>query len=361
MDDSTFGRILDNSFNEIYTFRLDTLKFVHVNFGARKNLGFDLDELLNLTPLDLKPEYTEETFEELVKPLRSKQESIVYFDTVHLRKDLTTYPVSVRLQLMDKEFPPVFVAVIEDISYRKTLEKEKMVCERELVRSNQELGEFAVIASHDLQEPLRKVITFGDRVQSKIKSGNFEVLEDLDRIQNASIRMSELLDDLLKYSQIDIKENPKEEVYVVDILDAVREDLRISEKFSPCSLTLKNDIRLVCDESQLRQVIRNLVSNALKYHKEDVMPVISVDCKSENNFYEIAIEDNGIGFDEKYKERIFHPFQRLHGRSEYNGTGMGLAISKKIIERHDGTIAVKSVVGKGTTFYIRLPKHPLKS
>lgn len=352
------GRILDNSFNEIYTFDAETFKFRQVSLGACKNLQYSNEELIHLTPLDLKPKYTPEKFEDLVKPLRLKREAIINFETVHQRKDGTHYPVDVRLQLMHEESPPVFVAIIQDITQSKK-DKEKLLrYADQLEKSNVELESFALVASHDLQEPLRKIITFGDRLRESVKNLDEVNLDYIDRMQKAGSRMHALIEDLLKLSRVGSQ--LQKYVKAVDLSQIVNQSIvaletGITERNGKINL----DSLPVADANpvQMVQLFQNLIGNALKYHRDGVDPVINISGgASENGTIQIIVEDNGIGFDEKYVEKIFQPFQRLHGNSAYSGTGMGLAICKKIVDCHNGSITAKSSQGIGSTFTINLPE-----
>lgn len=229
---------------------------------------------------------------------------------------------------------------------------------RKLEESNQELQDFAFIASHDLQEPLRKVMAFGDRLKSVVGEGLGDKGGDyLDRIQNAALRMQRLIDDLLKLSRLTTKANPFKPVDLNKVVEGVLEDLEIRLKQSEGKVEVKNLPTVEADENQMRQLFQNLIANALKFCKEQSPPHIVIDCKDgKKGSFEISFQDNGIGFDPKYADRIFKPFERLHGRSEYEGTGMGLAICYKIVGRHGGHIKALGRAGEGATFLVQLPQ-----
>jgi len=227
-----------------------------------------------------------------------------------------------------------------------------------LQESNQALQDFASIASHDLQEPLRKITSFGMR----LKSGYDALLEGegkdyLDRMLNASERMRSLLDALLEYSRITTKAEPFREVDLSGVIEGVLSDLEIRIEKTGGQVEVGTLPVISAEPTQMRQLFQNLIGNALKFHKEGERPVVKVQATTTGaGDLQIAVEDNGIGFEEKYLDRIFAPFQRLHGRSSsYEGTGMGLAICKKIVERHGGRITAGSTPGKGSTFLITLP------
>lgn len=259
---------------------------------------------------------------------------------------------------------------LEKRVYQRTLELTK--ANEDLNRSNEELEHFAYVASHDLQEPLRKITLFGERLFS---SHNETLDEDgkdyLQRMRNAAMRMQVLIDDLLTFSRIS---RPAEEFKLLDlneILNEVLYDLEITIEQKKARINSESLPSIKGIPSQIHQLFQNLISNALKFNKSE--PLVTIKCKTvkagditlpsfnpkHDSYYEITFQDNGIGFDEKYLEKIFIIFQRLHGRSEYQGTGIGLAICKKILENHSGYITASSKVNQGSTFYVYLPKNHL--
>jgi PAS domain S-box-containing protein len=232
---------------------------------------------------------------------------------------------------------------------------------------NRELQDFAYVASHDLQEPLRKIQAFSGLLISEFGGQiNEDGLFYVDRMKDAAARMSRLISDLLAFSRITTQAKPYEEVDLNEIIEGVLYDLEIRLEETGGIVKVEPLPAIEADPMQMQQLFLNLISNGLKFHREDLPPVIHIrGCIEERGLlvgvdgevcrFEIA--DNGIGFDEKYADRIFSPFQRLHGRGEYEGTGMGLAICRRIVERHDGLISVLSEPDKGTTFVVRLPVH----
>ena len=239
---------------------------------------------------------------------------------------------------------------------------------QELARSNAELQQFAYIASHDLQEPLRKIQAFGNQLKERFG----EVLSDqgrdyIERMQNASQRMQNLINDLLTLSRLTTKAQPFVPVNLTQVAQEVLSDLEFRIQQTNGHVFVGELPTIDADPLQMRQLLQNLISNALKFHRFDSVPVVKIynyfSMSQEQQpvetvvaeFCQIFIEDNGIGFDEKYLDRIFNVFQRLHSRSEYEGTGVGLAICRKIVERHGGSITAKSTPGEGATFIVRLP------
>lgn len=243
---------------------------------------------------------------------------------------------------------------------------ETMARLRALEQSNQELQAFAFVASHDLQEPLRKIHAFSNRLQDEFAQQLNEVACDyLARMQNAATRMQRLIADLLAFSRVTTKALPFIAVDLTTIAQEVLSDLEAHIEQTNAAIELGTLPTIDADPLQMRQLLQNLLSNALKFHKPDSKPVIKIyqeqrDQLSYKHCY-IIVADNGIGFDEKYLDRIFTLFQRLHTSNQYEGTGLGLAICRKIVSRHGGTITAESSPGQGAKFIIRLPiKQPFE-
>jgi len=248
----------------------------------------------------------------------------------------------------------------------KESEKERESYIKKLAQSNRELEDFAFIASHDLQEPLRKIQTFGDRVKDKWGDRLGEEGRDyLVRMQNAATRMQALILALLTYSRVTTRPEPFSRVALTPLVQEVVSDLAARIEATGARVEVGELPVIESSPLQMRQLFQNLLSNSLKYRSEE-KPVIRVSANTvddpargkkdpDGQWVKILVKDNGIGFDEKYLDRIFLPFQRLHGRSQYEGTGMGLAICRKTVERHGGTITAKSAPGKGATFIVTLP------
>lgn len=228
----------------------------------------------------------------------------------------------------------------------------------ELERSNKELSDFAYIASHDLQEPLRKISIFSDRVLEIKNSYNDTQKGYLERMGRAAGRMRTLIEDLLRLSQVTTTGEPFQKVDLGKIALEVIEDLDAKLQETQGEISVGELPHIEADPFQMRQLFQNLIENALKYHKKDTPPQIELDSSYiPTEGWTINIKDNGIGLDaEKFSERIFAPLERLHGTSAYEGTGIGLAICKKIIARHSGSIFVRSQEGKGATFTFTMPK-----
>jgi light-regulated signal transduction histidine kinase (bacteriophytochrome) len=226
------------------------------------------------------------------------------------------------------------------------------------VRSNAELDQFASIASHDLQEPLRKVRTFTQQV-TVIESGNLseQGREYLERANAAAERMQKLIEDLLRFSRVSTHARPFAAVDLGAITREVLEDLEFEVDRAGAVVRVGDLPRLNGDALQLRQLMQNLISNALKFRREGVVPEVAIDASVDGELATITVRDNGIGFEQQYSRRIFRVFERLHGRAAYPGTGIGLALCRKIVDRHGGSIVAAGEPGAGSTFTVTIPTH----
>ena len=267
-----------------------------------------------------------------------------------------------------------FIGNTVDITEMKVYEKDLKYKIEELNRSNQDLEQFAYIASHDLQEPLRKIMAFGDRLSTKYgeelgSDGQFY----LSRMLDAASRMKILMENLLSYSRVSTKTEPFELVDLGLTVEGILSDLEMKIQDVDAQITMMKMPTLNALPTQMQQLFQNLITNALKFIKPNVKPIISIEAYEtdfqevslvgvpfkHDKYYKIVVSDNGIGFDAEYAEKIFLIFQRLHGRSEFEGTGLGLAICKKIVDNHHGYIIAKSELNKGATFTVYLPIEEL--
>lgn len=244
-----------------------------------------------------------------------------------------------------------------DVTERRCTEEELQATLLELERSNRELQEFAFVASHDLQEPLRKIQAFSDRLAARADGLDEEGRDYLQRMTSAASRMQALIIDLLNYSRVNTRGQSLQRVELERVLDDVLLDMEAGIEQAACRIERQPLPAVLGDASQLRQVLQNLLSNALKFQAPGNSALIRIYAEpAANDSWTLCIADNGIGFDEKYLDRIFNPFQRLHGREAYSGTGIGLAIVKKIIERHNASITASSKPGQGSVFRITFPR-----
>lgn len=258
----------------------------------------------------------------------------------------------------------MILLAIEDITERKAAEITLQLFTKKLQRSNQELQDFASVASHDLQEPLRKIQAFGDLLVREYGSVLPEPGQEyLKRMQNAAGRMQVLINDLLAFSRVTTKAQPFVPINLQRVVQEVLSDLEVKIQQVNGQVEVGDLPTIDADPLQMRQLFQNLLSNSLKFNRPDQPPLISLQARLVQapteaiELCEIWVQDNGIGFEEKYLDRIFTVFQRLHYRNEYEGTGVGLAICRKIAERHGGSITATSKLGEGATFIVTLPVH----
>lgn len=278
-----------------------------------------------------------------------------------LRRDGSKFPVEVSLSPLPTGEGPLVCASIRNITERKRAAIALHRQARELSRSNEQLQQFAAIASHDLQEPLRKVRMFAGRLRTKCEEGlNNDGRDYLARMQNSVERMQALIDGLLTFSRVTTKAQPFTLVELGRVTREVLADLDARIEESGASVCVEQLPTIEADPLQMRQLLQNLIGNALKFSRPEESPMIQITSRVEDGSCQIVVEDNGIGFDEKYVERVFAPFQRLHSRGRYEGTGMGLAICRSIIERHGGSITAKSTPGQGSAFIVTLPVKQMK-
>jgi signal transduction histidine kinase/DNA-binding LacI/PurR family transcriptional regulator len=224
-----------------------------------------------------------------------------------------------------------------------------------LARSNADLQQFAYVASHDLQEPLRKITVFCGRLKNHAAHYSETDRDYLDRMHLAATRMQTLINDLLAYSRLTTKTQPFTPVDLTQIAEEVINDLEIKISQTKARIILEKLPTINADSLQMRQLFQNLISNGLKFTREHVPPVIKITAECQISGYDIIFEDNGIGIEKSYFERIFVLFERLHGRSNYEGSGIGLSVCKKIAERHGGNIYIESTPGEGSRFIVKLP------
>ena len=332
-----------------------------INPAAKKIFGCKVEDVLGKDIKILMPEVYEGEYADYFRASSYTDDKKItgpLQEVLGQRKDGSRFPLEISVSEVHREGQLVFVVIVRDISERKKSENELERYSYELKLSNEELEKFVYTASHDLQEPLRKVIIFGDRLKEACsgKLGDSEA-DCIHRMQKASFRMKDLITDLLEYSRLKFQDNKFEEVDLNILANEVIDDHETQILSSKGIVQFWNLPKVVGDKIQLRQLFQNLISNSLKYGRFDVPPQISIQHRfNDQGYCEIYFSDNGIGFDEKYANKIFEPFQRLSPNKDIDGTGMGMFICRKIVERHHGTIDVKSIPNEGTTFIVSLPE-----
>jgi two-component system, LuxR family, sensor kinase FixL len=346
-----------------------------VNPSAAKLFGYQAEELLGKSINMLMPEPDKSRHDGYMHNYETtgKKKIIgIGREVTGLRKDGSTFPFFLSVSEARVQGRRLYTGFVHDITQQKLNEERLRRYAAELERSNMELQDFAYVSSHDLQEPLRKIQAFGDRLMMKEKENLSEQGKDyVDRMLNAASRMQNLINDLLSFSRLTTQSKPFVQVNLDQVVSEVLSDLEISIEKTHAEIIRSPLPTLEADPTQMRQLFQNLISNAIKFRKENENPVINIYAKHHqkkahltatpgDEVTQIYIEDNGIGFDEKYLDRIFNIFQRLEGQ-KYEGSGIGLAICRKIAIRHGGDITAKSQAGVGTRFIITLalkqPKH----
>jgi PAS domain S-box-containing protein len=357
-------------------------RVMFINPAAEKMLGWDSKEMLgrNMHELVHFRHADGTAFPKDECPLMSvlvTGKSVRVDDDVFIRKNGTSFPVAYTSSpTFEGEEVVGAVVAFHDVSQRKWAEEmlrrsneqlEQLVAERtseletanvHLVASNRELQDFASVASHDLQEPLRKIQAFGDRLEAKAGERlGVDGQDYLKRMRNAAGRMQVLISDLLRFSRVTTQAQPIAEVDLSQVAAEVLTDIETTIDASGGRVDVGWLPTIDADATQMRQLIQNLIANALKFRDPKITPVVRLEAEIDGgaNVCKLLVKDNGIGFDEKYLDRIFNVFQRLHTRGQYEGTGIGLAVCRKIAERHGGSITAQSAPGKGSTFIVTLP------
>jgi light-regulated signal transduction histidine kinase (bacteriophytochrome) len=279
------------------------------------------------------------------------------------RRDGSEFPVEIGLTPIKTRKGLLVLATVLNISARR--EAELTLAQRafELERANERLAQFAFIASHDLQEPLRKIAAFSDLLERAIESSDKSEMAHANRvISKSALRARSLVDDLLTYSKTINDAQQLQELDLRDELESALNDLSqlVSETGAEVQIEVPH-ISFTADRSQFARLITNVVSNAIKYRKPNESAKVGLKSSPTGAGVLLEITDSGIGFDEKYARTIFQPFKRLHSQTQYPGTGIGLAICKSIADRHGWRLAIKSTPGKGTTFLVTIQSSPRKA
>ncbi len=325
-------------------------------FGGEPLVGKCVEDLL---PKELREKHAEQRKSYFRHPVRRSMSALR--DLTATRLNGEEFPVEVGLAPMDSPAGRLVLATIIDISERRATEKALEQRAAELEVANERLARFAYVASHDLQEPLRKIAAFSDLLGEAMAQGDMtEARHANDVMRTSALRARQLVDDLLTYSRmineaqqlrdLDLRE---EIALAVDDLSQMIEETgtRIDVETPP--------VRIRADRSQLARLFNNILSNAIKYRKPNQPPKIRISATSAKpGVMRLAIADNGIGFETKYTKAIFEPFKRLHSKAQYPGTGIGLAICKSIADRHGWALDVKSRPGEGATFFLTMPVLP---
>ena len=336
-----------------------------VNQAECELLGFSEAEMVGRPIWDfMAPEDREKTRTGLLQRIADEQ-PLVPLEREYKRRDGSSVMMEIHQKRIRDEAgrPTGLRTFLLDITQRKRAEMTLLEQADKLSRSNAELEQFAYVASHDLQEPLRKIQAFGDRLKTKYETGlGAEGLDYLTRMQNAAARMQILIQDLLSLSRVASHAKPFTSVDLGEVIHTVVSDLEMRIQDAKGRVEIGGLPAIWGDRGQMAQLFQNLIGNGLKFRKPGESPVVKIESQPQtlangSAGWQISVEDNGIGFDEKYRDRIFQIFQRLHGRNEYEGTGIGLAICRKIVDRHGGSLTANSSPGAGAKFIITLPQQ----
>ncbi len=287
----------------------------------------------------------------------SRGERIEYHETVRVAKDGRGIEVSLTISpIKDRQGYVVGASTIHhDITQRKRVEMALKRTAQELARSNQDLEQFASVASHDLQEPLRMVSGYLQLIERRYKDKlDADVQEFIGFAVDGATRMSRLVSDLLDYSRINTRGKQPEPVAMESVLARALENLQAAIRDSDAAITHDPLPTVQGDASQLVQLLQNLVGNAIKFRAADRPVRVYIAAQKKDDEWVFSVKDEGIGIEPQYAQKIFLIFQRLHSRAEYPGTGIGLAVCKKIVERHGGRIWVESRSGQGATFFFTI-------
>ncbi|MGB7443706.1 MAG: PAS domain S-box protein, partial [Coleofasciculaceae cyanobacterium] len=344
-------------------------RFIRVNRALCELVGYSESELLTTTfqeithpdDLDTDLNYLHQL---LAGKRRTYQMEKRYF---HKQGQVVWILLSVSLVRDEPGQPLYFIAQIQDITQRKLAEAQRTKLLSELERSNRELEDFAYVVSHDLLSPLHKIQMFNELLVDEYSQVlDSQGREYLERMLLVKEQMQTFIKDLLTLAQVKTQAQPFKLVNLTTLVQEVLSDLSVNLSETGGVVEIGELPTLKADPFQMRQLMQNLLSNALKFHKPETPPRVKIYQKSStendkdrdnlaHHYYQIIVEDNGIGFKSEYQEQIFDVFQRLHSRSEYEGTGLGLTICRKIVERHGGSITASSMPGLGATFTIALP------
>lgn len=333
-------------------------------FGAGQ-LGYSVQELIGKSMLSIFYEEDKKSALKNMEHALEKWGNVFQWEQRKVRKNGSILWVRESTRAIKRSDGKIFILIVcEDITDRKKAEEELYKTIKELERSNYELQQFAYITSHDLQEPLRTIASFTQLLERRYKNKlDKDADEFIDFVVDAAVRMKEMIQGLLNYSHIGSNYG---ELRLIDADKSLKDAIsNLKNAIEENNAVITHDPlpTVAADKRLITQLFQNLIGNAIKFRKKDVPPRIHISASldEENNEYVFKVADNGIGMEEEYTDKIFDVFKRLHTMDEYRGTGIGLAISKKIVERHGGHIWVESTLGEGSTFYFTIPIHELSN
>lgn len=346
-----------------WVFDTKTLTFLEVNNAAIDHYGYSREEFLQMSIKDIRPEEDVENL--LIHRTKPEQSNSVIYNGYwrHRKKNKELIYVDITSRHIDYKGHIARLVLAHDITEKVQAEQKLSqvnetlsIRAKELTSSNKDLEQFAYVASHDLQEPLRMVSSFLQLLEKKYK----DILDETGKqyiyfAVDGAERMKRLILDLLAYSRAGTSKEISASIDMNEIAKDVASTFTFALEESGGEIILKKLPVITAVKTQMQQLLQNLVSNAIKYRR-DQPPIIEISCTEDETYWIFRVADNGLGIDKRFFEKIFVIFQRLHNKTEYSGTGIGLAICKKIVERHGGSIHVESEPGTGSTFIFSIKK-----
>jgi PAS domain S-box-containing protein len=356
------GRIVERSLNEIYIIDSSSMNLVLVNDGARANLGYSMDELHNMTPADIKPDYSLAEFENLVEPLRRGDVEVLMFETRHQRKDGSVYDVEAHLQYMRDETPPVYVAILQDITERKIAEREVQEARQAAEEANKAKSTFLATMSHEIRTPLNGVVGTVDMLaHTTLKESQLDLVKTA---KESAVLLQGIIDDILDFSKIEAGR------LELDLTSVRLEPLieKLADSMQPLARQRDVELLIYCDPNlpkvkgdpvRIKQILFNLVGNAIKFCGNQVgrsgRVIVNATLEDLNDGRTnicLSVSDNGIGMSTEVQKRLFNAF--VQGDADttrrFGGTGLGLVITQRLVEMMSGHIEVESIEGEGATF-----------
>jgi PAS domain S-box-containing protein len=339
----------------------------YTNSAWRQNIGYSQDETAGLSLFDIVPDDYKDYWLEVLNAVISREEPC-YVDSVIISKSGNRINVQGTINCKFMDGKPVYTrGILRNVSkeklelaHRDAALKRVSEIENKLEQSKREFEGFIHIASHDLREPLRKISSFGALLQEALEDKlDEDQAENLSFMTDGAKRMQTMIDDLLTLSRIATKAKPYQSIDMGAVVNNISKfELASMLEDTKGEILIPSPLLSICgDPSQMHQLFQNLIANGLKFHKENIPPRVTItNALTENNMVRFTIQDNGIGIDAKYHDQIFVMFKRLHSTNKYRGTGIGLAICKKIVERHSGEIGVTSRRAEGTSVWFTLPR-----
>ena len=352
-----FRRIFDKAPYGVFIMDLSR-KIIHANSKACHLLGYDVDEISVQSLDDLAADNSKKQVIDIYQAL-SPEQPFTNEEIILYKKDKTSFAINLlATQIKDANDIPIFnLGMLENISEKRRAEEKLQEYSQNLEESNQDLEQFAYIISHDLKEPLRMMTSYTQLLKKRY-SDSFDETGDefMDYIVNGAKRMNDLINDLLAYSRVGRDKRASKFVNILDLIEVIKSNLKMISEEKNATIIV-NDILppVYSNKPQITALFQNLINNSIKYSREGVPPKVEIGVRKKKKYWEFYIKDNGIGIAQGNLDKIFLIFQRLHANHQYSGTGIGLAIAKRIIQNHNGEIWARSIEGEGTTFYFTLP------